>query len=84
MDLLKTIKQGRETRPRRVLLYGAHGIGKSTCPSTKPIYLQTEDGLADIGVDRTPLLKSTVEVSQWLIDIIPRRGSTTSSISRKD
>jgi hypothetical protein len=71
MDLLKSVKRGRETRPRRVLLYGAHGIGKSTWPSTapKPIYLQTEDGLADIGVDRTPLLKSTVEVSQWLIEL---------------
>jgi hypothetical protein len=71
MDLLKTIKQGREVRPRRILLYGEHGIGKSTWPSTapKPIYLQTEDGLADIGVDRTPVLKSTLDVSKWLIEL---------------
>ena len=69
MDLAKLIKRGRETRPRRVLLYGPHGIGKSTWPSLapKPIYLQTEDGLADIGVDRTPVLRSKLEVAQWLL-----------------
>ena len=50
---------GIQSRPRRVLLYGTHGIGKSTwaAGAPAPIALQTEDGLADIGIHRTPLLK---------------------------
>lgn len=49
---------GKKKRPRRILLYGPHGIGKSTWASQapRPLFLSTEDGLDDIGVDRTPLI----------------------------
>ena len=39
------------------MLYGTHGIGKSTFASCapKPIFLQTEDGLGEIDCDKFPL-----------------------------
>ena len=57
MSLLEQIETGKQARPRRVLLYGTHGIGKSTfaANSDSPIVIQTEDGLADIDVPRFPL-----------------------------
>jgi hypothetical protein len=68
--MLEVIK-GRKAKPRRCLLYGTHGIGKSTwaAAAPRPIILATEDGLDDIGVDRTPLLTSTQQVGQWLIEL---------------
>lgn len=62
------IERGIARRPRRVMLYGTHGIGKSTWASAapSPIFLQTEDGLADIGSDRTPLLQALSEVYDWI------------------
>ena len=56
---MKIIK-GKKSRPRRIVLYGTHGIGKSTWAThaPAPIFISTEDGLDDIGCDRTPLIKS--------------------------
>jgi hypothetical protein len=31
--------------------------------------LATEDGLDDVGADRTPLLTETIEVARWLVDL---------------
>jgi len=55
--LMNQISKGRKARPRRVMLYGTHGIGKSTfgAMADRPIFVQTEDGLANIEVDRFPL-----------------------------
>jgi len=68
---MKIIK-GPQAKPRRVLLYGTHGVGKSTwaAQSPSPIFLATEEGLDDIGADRTPLLASVGDVSNcfsWLL-----------------
>ena len=55
--MLNTIQRGRSQQPRRVLLYGVHGVGKSTfgAMAEKPIFIQTEEGLNDIETDRFPL-----------------------------
>lgn len=47
-------------RPRRTLLYGVQGIGKSTfaAMSESPIFIQTEDGIGDINCDRLALVTS--------------------------
>jgi hypothetical protein len=68
---LPAVVKGKTARPRRVLLYGTHGIGKSTWASgaESPLVLATEDGLDDIGVDRSPLLRSTQELGRWLIEL---------------
>ena len=48
---------GRQTRPRRLMLYGVHGIGKSTFAAEAPnaVFLPTEDGIADIDCESYPL-----------------------------
>jgi hypothetical protein len=46
--------------PRRVMLYGTHGIGKSTFGSMaeKPVFIATEEGVNDIECDSFPLASS--------------------------
>ncbi len=60
MSLLSQITTGKQPKPRRVMLYGTHGIGKSTFGSMAPapVFLQTEDGLGEIDCARLPLAKS--------------------------
>jgi hypothetical protein len=55
--LLSQVFSGLQCSPRRLLVYGVHGVGKSTfaANSDAPIVIQTEDGLADIDVPRLPL-----------------------------
>lgn len=68
---MQGVIKGRRARPRRTVLYGTHGIGKTTwaAGAPAPLILSTEDGANDVGCDRTPLLTTVVEVSQWLIDL---------------
>lgn len=49
------IISGKQPHARRTLLYGVHGVGKSTWASQapSPIFLDLEDGLADINCQRT-------------------------------
>ena len=58
------IETGRVTRPRRTLVYGTHGIGKSSFAARFPsaIVVQTEEGLNGIDVARFPLARSFEEV----------------------
>lgn len=48
---------GRERRPRRAMLYGVQGVGKTTwaADAPAPIFVPTEDGQADIDCNRFPL-----------------------------
>jgi len=57
MTLMEQIQHGRTAAPRRVMLYGTPGIGKSqfAANSDKPIFIQTEDGLGQIDCDKFPL-----------------------------
>ena len=68
MQLLEQVQTGRRPAPRRVMLYGAHGIGKSTfaAMAPRPIFLQTEDGLGEIDCDRFPLAQSFADGMQAL------------------
>lgn len=45
---------GKSHRPRRVMVYGAHGSGKSTFAASapNPIAIDTEDGMGDLGTPR--------------------------------
>jgi hypothetical protein len=60
--------QTKTYKPPRIILYGVHGLGKSTFGSLapNPIFLQTEDGLDSINADAFPLAKSYDEVMQYL------------------
>lgn len=64
MTLMQQIHKGRRSRPRRVMLYGTHGIGKSTfgAMAERPIFVPTEDGLGDIDCESFPLAQSLGDV----------------------
>ena len=68
MTLLSRIHSGRQVAPRRVMLYGTHGIGKSSfaAASDRPIFVQTEDGLGEINCDKFPLAQSYDDVLAML------------------
>lgn len=70
--MLESVVTGKMKKPRRVLLYGTHGIGKSTMAanSPNPIFLATEDGLDDIGVPRTPLISDFGTFNAWMSDLL--------------
>jgi hypothetical protein len=63
LSLSKIIK-GKTPMPRRVMLYGVEGVGKSTfgAMAPKPIFIQTEDGANDLGPDRFPLAQNMADV----------------------
>lgn len=67
---IKSMEKKRE--PPRILLYGPKGIGKTTWPSKapKPIYIPTEDGLADHKlsgkVSWFPLVRSWLDMQKAL------------------
>ena len=69
--LLEQITTGRSTAPRRLMLYGTHGVGKSTFAShaPKPVFIQTEDGLGEIECDKFPLITTFDEAMQALSEL---------------
>lgn len=66
--MLDDIITGVQPGPRRILLYGTAGIGKSTfgAAAPNPIFIQTEDGLGDIDCARFPLAASYEDALEQL------------------
>ncbi len=64
MELMNRIQTGRQAAPRRVMVYGVHGIGKSTfgAMAPNPIFIQTEDGLGNLDCARFPLAEAFDDV----------------------
>ena len=62
------ITRGKKIVPRRVLLYGTHGIGKSSWAAQAPdvLFLNLEDGLNDIDVNKTEHLIRLEQVMEAL------------------
>lgn len=71
MNLSSIKKTSDEPLPRRILLYGTHGIGKSTWASRapNPVFIQTEDGLRDIDTNAFPLATSLADVHEALREL---------------
>jgi len=71
MKMLGQVQSGRKPAPRRVMLYGTHGIGKSTFGSMCPgsIFIQTEDGLGEIDCDKFPLVETFDQVITALSEL---------------
>lgn len=63
------IVKGKKASPRRCLLYGPHGVGKSTWAASAPnaIFLNLEDGLSDLDVTSTERLTTAQSVSDALV-----------------
>ena len=64
MSALASILTGAKPGPRRMLVYGTAGIGKSTFATCapSPIVIQTEDGLGEIDTHKFPVAQSLAEV----------------------
>ena len=69
MSLLQTIESGRSQAPRRVLVYGVHGVGKTSfgAMAPQPVFIQTEDGMANVEASRFPLAESFDDVMNSLL-----------------
>lgn len=71
MALIDKVASSKVARPRRTVLYGTHGIGKSTWASQwpKPVFVPTEDGLADLDVPAFPLATTLREAWEPVIEL---------------
>ncbi len=61
---LKSITRGPRLSPPRIVVYGPHGVGKTTfaAQSPNPIVIQTEDGLGTLETPAFPLASSLNDV----------------------
>lgn len=61
--MLNAIRKTKRVSPRRIVLYGTPGIGKTTwaAMAPKPIFIQTEDGLDEIEAEAFPLCESLAD-----------------------
>ena len=64
LTTLSMIQRGRAEHPRRTMVYGVHGVGKSTfgAMAEKPIFIQTEEGINDLEADRFPVATAYQDV----------------------
>lgn len=65
---LDSITIGGDQRPPRIVVYGPHGVGKTTfaVSAPRPIVLRTEDGLATLRVPTFPMASHYSHVIQAL------------------
>ena len=63
MSFLDKVQRGKQRKPRRTVIYGTHGIGKTTWAAQwpSPIVIQTEDGCSDLDVASFPLATELME-----------------------
>jgi hypothetical protein len=71
MKLLEQVTSGRKAAPRRLVVYGQHGVGKSTFASRAPkaVFLQVEDGLGAIACDKFPLTTTFGQAMEALTEL---------------
>ena len=65
---LTSIHRGPRSQPPRLLVFGPHGVGKTTfaCAAPAPIVIQTEDGLGMLETPAFPLATDTASVFEAL------------------
>lgn len=63
-----TIKKTSITKPPRMIIYGPHGIGKSSmaAKAPNPIFIPVEDGLESLGVDAFDQPETLEQVHAYL------------------
>lgn len=66
--LLQSIIPGKIIKPPRVVLYGVHGIGKSSfaADAPSPIFIPTEEGANELDVAKFPTASTHEEVMSYL------------------
>jgi hypothetical protein len=80
------INKGKQSRSRRMLIYGEPGVGKSTLASQfpHPLFLNMEDGIGDIECDSTDVIRSYKEFQQLLALELPQTDYATIVIDTVD
>ena len=65
---LASLKKTGTARPPRIVLYGTHGIGKSTfaAQAPKPVFIQTEEGLDAVAATAFPLCQSMDDILECI------------------
>jgi hypothetical protein len=68
---MSKIIKGVQPGPRRTVIYGGPGVGKSTWAASAPtpIFVPTEDGVRDIAVDKYPVANTLDEFEENLKDL---------------
>lgn len=71
MSLLKTIKTKRTNKPLTMILYGVHGIGKTSFPSESenPIYIGNEEN-DEFDIARFPKVKTWDQLKDQLTTLL--------------
>lgn len=71
MSLLSQVHHGKRPAPRRCMIHGVQGVGKSTWAATSdhPVFVQTEDGLGEIDCAKFPLSRTFGEVMAALTEL---------------
>ena len=71
MKLLEQVHSGKKPAPRRLMVYGVQGVGKSlfAANAPRPVFLQTEDGLGEIACDKFPLTISFADAMAALSEL---------------
>jgi hypothetical protein len=72
MTTLSSIHSGKQIKPRRTVIYGLGGVGKSTFAShwPKPIFIPTEDGISDLDVDSFPVCKDFRTAYKAVVELL--------------
>jgi hypothetical protein len=65
---LALVQSGAIHKPPRILLYGIHGIGKTTfgAEAPSPIFIPTEEGASELEVAKFPVATSAEDVIAYL------------------
>ena len=65
------INSGKKARARRVLIYGENGVGKSSIAAQfpKPLFLNLEDGIGDLDVDSTDIIRDFGTFFNLMIEV---------------
>lgn len=76
-QLLQTIIPGKILKPPRILIYGVHGIGKSSWAASaiNPIFIPTEEGVNEIDVPKFPTATSHADVMAYLRSLYAEKHS---------
>lgn len=68
---LANVKSGGSSKPPMTLIYGTHGVGKTSWAASapSPVFIQTEDGLGMIDAPSFGLLRTFDEVMQAISEL---------------
>lgn len=71
MSLLSQLQVGKRSAPRRCMIHGVQGVGKSTFGSSasKPVFIQIEEGLGEIDCVKFPLAQTFADVMTALTEL---------------